>query len=278
MAYCLVFWGTFKKVKISFLPIGHTHDDCDQCFSCLNKAFKERDMMTLDDLVAACKVGYPGPPECVHLDNMANWTALFEPVLESCQGIRKPRCFVVRRGSDGVVRHHYRQQMQTRKAENRDCWFPTNSKGLQLLLEPPDLSKLVRVPFKPVVEKELNDIAEMAKHFCSAEQKQWWTDTIDKFVVEDGVQCPVCVDLRETMKDNAKSKHDTKEESRRKGAAQQQARKDMLEHLKEPDRDYHAAFDGPVRPPLNFLWVPNTDGSGGHYVDQVEDDDEELDG
>ena len=38
LAVCnmLVAKGIFKKVKLSFLPVGHTHDDCDQMFSRFN--------------------------------------------------------------------------------------------------------------------------------------------------------------------------------------------------------------------------------------------------
>jgi hypothetical protein len=270
MAYSLVMWGTFKKVKISFLPVGHTHDDCDQCFSCLNKKFKTVDMMTLPDLTEACKVAYPGEPQVVHLDNMANWTSLFEPIMvKNVRGISKPRCFLVRRDGAGVVRHYYRQQMQTSKG-----WFPENSVGHRLLEAPPDLTKLVNVPFKPIDEKELQLVEKMAQPFMTPEQRAWWRETIEDFVIEDGNQCEECVELRRTMIANASSKNDSKEEARTKGAAQSQARADMLAHLENPS-DHHSNFEGPTKPVPNFRWVStmNDDGTpGGHYEDEVYDE------
>jgi hypothetical protein len=269
MAYCLVMWGTFKKVKISFLPIGHTHDDCDQCFSCLNKKFKTVDMMTLDDLTATCKEAYKDQPEVVHLSNMANWTSLLEPILaKHVAGISKPRCFRVQRDAQGVVRHHYRQNMQTSKRLEEDCWYPANSPGYRLITEPPDLSHLVNVPFKPVDENELKDVEAMATPYMSAGQQRWWHDTIDQFTVEDGNQCEECVALRQTMMANASSKTDSKEEARRKSALQSNARGDMLTHLDIPS-EFHPRYEGPTMPEPNYRWVPNPEEPGaGHYEDE----------
>ena len=269
MAYCLVLWGTFKKVKICFLPVGHTHDDCDQCFSCLNRKFKELDLLTLRDLIEACKKAYPGDPSMVHLNTMGNWTSLFEPMLKKATGISKPRVFVVRRDDKGVVRHHYRQQMQTSKQDDEDCWFPANSAGHQLIEGAPDVDKLVSVPFKPVDEQELRDVAKMGKPFMTPEQAAWWDKTIEDFLAEDAHQCPKCTSLRTAMQDNAKSKNDTKEDTRRKGKAQQNIRKEMLEHLDSPSA-HHASFTGYKKTPKYYRWIPQPNGpGGGHYEDEV---------
>ena len=39
---CLVQLGVFKKVKISFLPVGHTHEDIDQMFSRFSIALRAK--------------------------------------------------------------------------------------------------------------------------------------------------------------------------------------------------------------------------------------------
>jgi hypothetical protein len=230
-------------------------------------------MMTLPDLVAACKAAYNPEPEMVHLDTMANWTSLFQPLLpKTVKGQTKPHCFVVRRDRMGVVRHHYRQQMQTRKAEEPTCWFPTDGPGHCLLENPPDLSKLVNVPFKPVDEKELKDVIKMSSPYLSTEQENWWNDTLDAFVAEDSLLCETCVGLRQCMKDNGKCKSDSKEEARRKSSLWQEARSDMMTHLSGPN-EQHWAFRGKTKPEANFRWVPSADG-GGHYVDEFVDEPE----
>jgi hypothetical protein len=277
MAYCLVLWGTFKKVKICFLPVGHTHDDCDQCFSCLNRKFKELDLLTLKDLIEACKAAYPGDPSMVHLDTMGNWTSLFEPMLKKATGISKPRVFVVRRDDKGVVRHHYRQQMQTSKKDDEDCWYPVNSVGHQLIEGAPDVDKLVSVPFKPVDGQELRDVAKMGKPYMDDEQAAWWDKTIDDFLSEDENQCPECTSQRTAMQDNARSKNDSKEDATRKGGAQHKIRKAMLDHLDAPSV-HHAPFMGYKKTPCYYHWISEPDApGGGHYEDEVEvvDDDED---
>ena len=35
------------QVKIGFLPVGHTHEDIDQLFSCISRRLKHRNAMTI---------------------------------------------------------------------------------------------------------------------------------------------------------------------------------------------------------------------------------------
>lgn len=46
----LVRWGVFKVVEISFLPIGHTHCDVDQCFSTTSHRLRHNDAVTMSNL------------------------------------------------------------------------------------------------------------------------------------------------------------------------------------------------------------------------------------
>lgn len=45
----LVDSGIFKKVYVSFLPVGHTHEDIDQCFSVIQKALAKREAFTFEE-------------------------------------------------------------------------------------------------------------------------------------------------------------------------------------------------------------------------------------
>jgi hypothetical protein len=53
-AHLLVEMGVFKKVKISFLPVGHTHNIVDQMFSRFSIAIKKHKIFTIDDLHRVC--------------------------------------------------------------------------------------------------------------------------------------------------------------------------------------------------------------------------------
>ena len=46
VAYCalLIHCGMFEKVQISFLPVGHTHEDIDRIFSYVHKRLRQNDL------------------------------------------------------------------------------------------------------------------------------------------------------------------------------------------------------------------------------------------
>ena len=76
--YChfLVAFGVFKKVKVSFLPVGHTHNDVDQFFQRINKRLSGKDCLTLWELQNAIFESYKSNKgrcieiQTVHLDQV----------------------------------------------------------------------------------------------------------------------------------------------------------------------------------------------------------------
>ena len=144
IGHLLVEEGVFKKVKICFLPVGHTHNIVDQMFSRFSVHIKWNDILSLDDLVRVCRAAYQarackcGKPsrwkikpknmidvsktngcECKylkvhfqHLDDMACWGPFLLLHLESnIHGTSKPRCFQIERDEFGTVRHRFRSQL-----------------------------------------------------------------------------------------------------------------------------------------------------------------------
>ena len=142
LTHLLVGKGVFKKIKICFLPVGHTHNIVDQMFSRFSVALKTENIFTVDDLHRACRKGYNAKAckcglmsrwhlkkdklqdvgcECPqvevvfkHIDMMACWSPIILlHIPTNVVGVSKPRCFRVKRDSHGVVRHHYRNQLHT---------------------------------------------------------------------------------------------------------------------------------------------------------------------
>lgn len=56
--YALIDTGLFKEIRVSFLPVGHTHTDIDQMFSRFSKYLQEHDALTLPHLLQQCKKAY----------------------------------------------------------------------------------------------------------------------------------------------------------------------------------------------------------------------------
>ena len=51
-------FGIFKVVKLSFLPVGHTHEDIDACFGGLARQLKCTDCYTMQEVFDAWKRGW----------------------------------------------------------------------------------------------------------------------------------------------------------------------------------------------------------------------------
>ena len=54
----LVHWGIFKRVKVSYLPVGHTHEDIDQMFSRLSVAMRRRQARSWLELKTVLEQAY----------------------------------------------------------------------------------------------------------------------------------------------------------------------------------------------------------------------------
>ena len=147
VAHLLVHMGCFKRVDLCFPPVGHTHNIVDQMFSRFSMAMKDQDFYTVDDIHRICRDGYrtaacicnrrfavkktslvENAAKCTcpevqvhfeHIDEMACWGPLLQDCMtNNIKGISKPRYFRVQRDADGVVRHHYRSQLQTPKNQD----------------------------------------------------------------------------------------------------------------------------------------------------------------
>jgi len=70
---CLVQWGLFSQVYISFLPVCHTHEDVDQYFSKVAGYLRTHDAFDREGIVAAAKTYHPnwaGDDFEVHTDHV----------------------------------------------------------------------------------------------------------------------------------------------------------------------------------------------------------------
>jgi len=99
LAY-LVQRGVFKKVLVSFLPKGHTHEDIDQLFSRLVTALMSRDARSVAELMTIIEHSYKDKQgrhtETEKLSSVANLSEWLEPYLNDFEGITKFRQIVIK--------------------------------------------------------------------------------------------------------------------------------------------------------------------------------------
>ena len=72
----LVAWGVFCEVFASFLPIGHTHADIDQAFSCTSGRLRGNNAVTMDDMMMELTKSYTPEPQVSQLKGVINFSGL----------------------------------------------------------------------------------------------------------------------------------------------------------------------------------------------------------
>ncbi len=92
---CLVRWRVFKQVEVSFLPVGHTHEDIDQAFSTTSKRLHVNDAITLNDLQNEIRQVYNRHTSVSHMRHVINWSGLCnqEAVLTTIKNFSHYRYF-----------------------------------------------------------------------------------------------------------------------------------------------------------------------------------------
>jgi hypothetical protein len=279
--HCLVEDRVFKKIKLSFLPKGHTHEDVDQMFSRFAVALKGQHTISIDDLHTLFENSYLPKPNCTWVKSMACWNKYLDTYLDHVDGVSKPAVFIVKRALDGVVRHHYKLEMQVRKSEFPSCILPRNHIGYQMYENNgyPKLSsdRIPAVPMRGLRLKELtNTSAWLNKQdYLDDKQKQWWVDMLAEQNDAEENRCLRCKSLRESLNLTRVNHADPKDISRAKGRMRYKLDKALLKHLMKDNSSSHDAFPV-VFPSGSEFQLPirpsNLNGSGSDSDPESDDD------
>jgi hypothetical protein len=97
MAYLslLVHRKIFKEIEISFIPVGHTHEDIDQLFGTISSMLKSRTAVTLKSFQRLVERSTQNNPKikAIQIGKVANFSGLMKRYLKDFQGISKFRFF-----------------------------------------------------------------------------------------------------------------------------------------------------------------------------------------
>ena len=83
--YCKIDLSLYKiwQIKLSFLPVGHTHEDVDQMFSRFSLYLEKHDAVTPQELVTAIEASYTPTPKVHEIKETYNIKDLFQPYLRN---------------------------------------------------------------------------------------------------------------------------------------------------------------------------------------------------
>ena len=71
----------FDAVYVSYLPVGHTHNEADQCASCFGLACRHNDVTCLADLMALLRKSFYPEPVVEYVAEVADVKRLMNPNL-----------------------------------------------------------------------------------------------------------------------------------------------------------------------------------------------------
>jgi len=167
----LVAWGVFTEVSASFLPIGHTHADIDQTFSCTARRLRNNNAITMEELMTELHKSYTPPPSVARMLNVINFSGLC--VQERCIGkvekFSQFRYFRFHRADgDPLPGASYKTACSVRVG-CRDDWNPlkTSTEGCHGFLV--RVCNLARTPPTPAVSPP--DLKDIEDRFRSEETR-----------------------------------------------------------------------------------------------------------
>ncbi|XP_065925368.1 uncharacterized protein [Magallana gigas] len=119
MAY-LVKHDFVKEVYMSFLLVGHTHEDVDQCFSKISQKLKEKDALTMPNLEALIFNSQTPQPHVSKVNTVWNISGWLEPFINQVHNITFPKMYRVQKDGTGHV------YVQYKKLSTEEQWHPTS--------------------------------------------------------------------------------------------------------------------------------------------------------
>ena len=116
-AYCsnLVHLGVFRKIKVNFLMVGHTHENIDQLFSRFSVRLRKYNALTMDQLMTVAAASFSPNPVCTKVTSSRDWTAHFNELATNFQDVSFNLAFRVKKIDDKVVMH-------SKQYSFRDAW------------------------------------------------------------------------------------------------------------------------------------------------------------
>ena len=170
----LVEQGVFKKVKVNFLLVGHTHDHIDQMFSTFSRQLSRCDAFTLPKLFDVICDAYTPRPNVIHLKEIydfkryiADGGAGNEKVLAQLNNISFNHVFLIKKHDiSGQTLLHAKQYSSSPQ------WEPEG--GCQFLLHMPSVTIVYGAKQMPIeTKKELH--SELVD-----EQRNFWIQALQE--------------------------------------------------------------------------------------------------
>ncbi|KAK3234147.1 hypothetical protein CYMTET_55576 [Cymbomonas tetramitiformis] len=183
----LVMSGAFKKVKVNFLIVGHTHENIDQMFSRFSVRLKRKLAMTLDEMMEIAKECFSDGIFTTAVAKVHDLKTWFGGRYENVCGISTQQTFKAFKNEAGEVVVQYKMYSTDKK------WLP--EEGLKVLNSMPEnLPDFVKPKaFSEEGLTKLEDLVDGMRTILSTTftptHEAWWAELLRKQrkLTEEGI-------------------------------------------------------------------------------------------
>ncbi|XP_062594544.1 uncharacterized protein LOC134255959 [Saccostrea cucullata] len=167
MAY-LVEKGIFKKIKILFLMVGHTHEDIDQVFSKFSHWYGRHAAVTVEKLMSGFEKCFTPQPTSIKTDKVFNITEWLTPYMNTIKNHSRPHVFKIQKEESGKAKIWWKEWSTDKK------WNRTEEPLLKCQVEgEPEVIQPNYQEIEENLEKLQNDVRASFKYFGKDEDKNW---------------------------------------------------------------------------------------------------------
>ncbi|XP_070536890.1 uncharacterized protein [Ptychodera flava] len=178
MAY-LVKRKYLQEIMMSFLMVGHTHEDIDQRFSKYSQKLKENDAKTMPELAKVLENSTDPQPEITILQTVWNIRDWLLPHLEEIHNQSFPHVYRIYLASNGEVKVQYKNWSTDFNWQPEDGLLEIFKKenGLQSIPEGyPDIAPMT---FDDAEIRKVRQSIAKSKDVLSFAQFEWWRTFLD---------------------------------------------------------------------------------------------------
>ena len=180
LALCclLVELKIFRKIKIGFLMVGHTHEDVDQLFSRFSQRLGWNEAKTIPQLMDQFEKSFTPKPTSVLMDKQYNISEWMTPYINAISGTMKPHLYKIKLNDTGKA------YIQTKQWSTDESWADTDKEYEGLLLK-----KIPAGAPRKAEPDNLNDIewerCKMSYQSCASsrmneQENRWWKSFISE--------------------------------------------------------------------------------------------------
>ena len=254
--------GITSSLTFGFLPVGHTHEDIDQCFSTLARYLKKNPCDTLEQLrraCIACQKGHTSYAEIFDSTQVISFRAMLEgninkDLLIGLMQVHNIRWDTKSIDADGRLRMLYKEWMR------QEDWIPAKH---PTELRPTLVTTMVPQPYSNTnnilaivqhVEKKFSqgtrtqlpkgqkpnplsrvqrDAVNKAIAFMErgTETVEWWRNFYNSEMEKNAKGCAACQTFHKTVADNGPKHALSKDQNKSRTQTQKRARESLKLHL-----------------------------------------------